>query len=51
MVSVLITDTATQVWILDEAVCIAYCTNTFGKGIDPTISPPAIGKNEGRLDS
>ena len=34
-------DTATRVQILDE---ILYSTNTFGKGMNPIILPPAMGK-------
>ena len=35
-------DTATRVQILDEAYCISHSTNTFGKGMNPTILPLAI---------
>ena len=31
-------DTVEQVQILDEAVCISHCANTFGKGMNPIIS-------------
>ena len=34
----------TQVQILDETVCILHNTNTLGKGMNPTILPPAMGK-------
>ena len=37
-------DMVTQVQILDEADCISYSTNTLGKGMNPIILPPAIGK-------
>ena len=37
-------DTVTQVQILDETDCISHCTNTLGKGMNPTILPPAMGK-------
>ena len=37
-------DTATQVQILDVTDCISHITNTLGKGINPIILPPAIGK-------
>ena len=37
-------DTATQVQILDQANCISHSTNTLGKGMDPIILPPAMGK-------
>ena len=37
-------DTATQVQILDETDCISHCTNTLGKGMNPIILPPAMGK-------
>ena len=30
--------------ILDEADCISHSTNTFGKGMNPIILPPAMGK-------
>ena len=29
---------------LDEAVCISHRASTLGKGINPTILPPAMGK-------
>ena len=38
------TDTATQVQILDEAVCISHTVNTSGKGMNSTIFPPGMGK-------
>ena len=28
----------------DEAVCISYTANTFGKGVDLTILPPVTDK-------
>ena len=34
-------DTATRVQILDETDCIS---NTLGKGMNPIILPPAMGK-------
>ena len=37
-------DMVTQVQILDKAVCISYGANTLGKGMHPTILPPATGK-------
>ena len=37
-------DTATRVKILDEADCISHNTNILGKGINPIILPPAMGK-------
>ena len=37
-------DTVTKVQILDVGVYISYSVNTFGKGINPTILPPAMGK-------
>ena len=30
--------------ILDETDCISQCSNTLGKGMNPIILPPAIGK-------
>ena len=37
-------DTATQVQTLIEAVCISYSAKSFGKGENPTIPTPALGK-------
>ena len=37
-------DTATRVQILDETDCISHDTNTLGKGMNPIIFPPVIGK-------
>ena len=37
-------DTATRVQILDQAHGISHSTNTLGKGMNPIILPPAIGK-------
>ena len=37
-------DTATRVQILDEADYISHSTNTLGKGMNPIILPPAMGK-------
>ena len=37
-------DTATQVQILDKTDCISQSTNTLGKGMNPIILPPALGK-------
>ena len=37
-------DTATQIQILDETNCISHSTNTLGKGMNPIILPPAMGK-------
>ena len=34
----------TRVQILDEADCISHSTNTLGKGMNPIILPPAMGK-------
>ena len=41
-------DMATQVQILDEADCISQSTNTLGKGMNPIILPPAMGKIVGQ---
>ena len=30
--------------ILDDVVCISHNTNTLGKGMNPIILPPAMGK-------
>ena len=35
-------DTSTRVQILDETDCISDSTNTFGKGMNPIILPPAM---------
>ena len=35
-------DTVIQVQTLDEAVCISYRTNSFGKGVNPTIPHSAM---------
>ena len=35
---------ATRVQTLDENDCISHCSNTFGKGMNPIILPPAMGK-------
>ena len=37
-------DMTTQVQILDKADCISNSTNTVGKGMNPIILPPAMGK-------
>ena len=37
-------DTATRVQILDLTDCISHSTNTLGKGMNPLILPPAMGK-------
>ena len=37
-------DTATRVQILDQTDCISHSTNTLGKGMNPIILPPAMGK-------
>ena len=34
--------------ILDETDCISHCINTLGKGMNPIISPPAMGKIVGQ---
>ena len=41
-------DMATQVQILDETDCISHSTNTLGKGMNPIILPPAMGKIVGQ---
>ncbi len=35
---------ATRVQILDETDCISHSTNTLGKGMNPIILPPPMGK-------
>ena len=37
-------DTATRVKILNETDCISHSTNTLGKGMNPIILSPAMGK-------
>ena len=37
-------DMATRVQILDETDCISHSTITLGKGMNPIILPPAMGK-------
>ena len=37
-------DAATRVQILEEAICIAHNTNDYGKSINLTILPIAMGK-------
>ena len=41
-------DTTAQVQILDDTDCISHCTNTLGKGMNPIILPPAMGKIVGQ---
>ena len=43
-VMVIVVETATRVQILDETDCISHSTNTLGKGMNPIILPPAMGK-------
>ena len=49
MVIIIRNGQATWVQIQEEVVYISYSTNTIGKGMNPTILLPAIGKYEGRL--
>ncbi len=44
VVIIVISDTATRVQILDETDYISHSTNTLGKGMNPIILPPAMGK-------
>ena len=37
-------DTATRVQILDKTDCISHSTNNLGKGMNPNIISPALGK-------
>ncbi len=37
-------DTSTSVQFLGKAVCILHSINTVGKGMNPTILPPAMGR-------
>ena len=43
-ISSLCMNTATRVQILNETDCISHRTNTLGKGMNPIILPPAMGK-------
>ena len=43
-------DTETRVQILDETDCISSSTNTLGKGINPIILLPAMGKIVGQTE-
>ena len=44
-------DIANQVQILDDGICISLRINTLGKGMNPIILPPVVGKQEGRIHS
>ena len=48
MVIIVGMDMMTRVQILDETDCISHSTNTLGKGMNPIILPPAIGKIVGQ---
>ena len=37
-------NTATLVQILDDTDCISHSTNSLGKGMNPIILPPDMGK-------
>ena len=37
-------NTAIRVQFLDKTDCISHSTNTLGKGMNPIILPPAMGK-------
>ena len=41
-------DIAARVQVLDKTIFISHNTNTFGKGMNPTILPPAMGKIVGQ---
>ena len=41
---------ASQVQILNEPVYISHSTNTLGKGMNPAIPPPVIGKIVGQTE-
>ena len=43
-------DTAIRVQIRDQSVCISNSANTFGKSMNLTIQPPAMGKPVGRTE-
>ena len=44
MVIVVRNNMATGVQTLDENDCISHSSNTLGKGMNPIILPPAMGK-------
>ena len=37
-------DSVNWIQFLDEAGCVSYGANNLGKGMNPTILPPAQGK-------
>ena len=41
-------ETVTRAQILDDTDCISHDTNPLGKGINPIILPPAMGKIVGQ---
>ena len=41
-------DTAIRVQILDDTDCVSHSTNTLGKGMNPIILPPTMGKIVGQ---
>ncbi len=41
-------DMVTRDQILEETDCISHSTNTLGKGMNPIILPPAMGKIVGQ---
>ena len=43
-------DTAIRVQFLDKTDCISHRTNTLGKGMNPIILPPAMGKIVGQTE-
>ena len=42
-------DTMNQVQILNEVVCFSHSAKTIKNGMNPTILPPAMDKQKGRL--
>ncbi len=44
-------DTATRVPIQDDTDCILHSANTLGKGVNPIILPPVMGKQQDTLSS
>ena len=40
----MVSDTANWAQIQEKAICISNCANTLGKGINPAILPPSMGK-------
>ena len=44
VIVIVVGNSATRVQILDLTDCISHSANTLGKGMNPIILPPAMGK-------